>query len=230
MVSPVSLITGIFLLVGFAGLVMIATLLAVFLQSPISEGGYGYTPLQNANFTFAEWGGDVFAMLYVFFLQDKIPLWVCRHRGGGVWKPEYRLVLLIPSTIVSCIGLGIFGWALQGHRSIAVLVVATIMIFFGGVSFVPILNNYLAEAFTHHPIHAAVALNFYRLPLGLIVPFFITPWSARVGPGWVFGMMAFFTLFVALVISSLAFWGHEIRGCTFKRLQRSEEGEILKQP
>jgi len=227
LVSPVTLITGFFLFVAFAWVVAVSTLLAVFLQTPVKEGGYGYTPLQNADFTFCQWAGVFLAECYVALLQDRIPLMVCQRRGG-VWRPEYRLVTLIPLICLLVIGLGIFGSALQYHLSIGALAVGIILIDWAGSGIVPILNNYLSESFTHHPIHASAALNFYRLLLGLTVPFFIDPWTASVDVGWAFGMMAFFTLFAAGGLALLGFKGREIRAMTFKHLQSSEDGEVVK--
>ena len=47
-VMPVTLIVGIFQLVVFGWVVGIQSLLAVFLQSPVALGGYGFTAQQNA--------------------------------------------------------------------------------------------------------------------------------------------------------------------------------------
>ena len=47
-ISPVGLLTGTFVLGFFGWFVTINTLLTVFLQEPVKEGGYGFTPLRNA--------------------------------------------------------------------------------------------------------------------------------------------------------------------------------------
>lgn len=49
--SPVALLTGIYVMINFGWFVMINTLLTVFLQNPL-EGGYAFTPQQNAACTF----------------------------------------------------------------------------------------------------------------------------------------------------------------------------------
>lgn len=46
--SPATLLAGLFQLVMFGWFVMINTLLAVYLETPVDEGGYGMTPQQNA--------------------------------------------------------------------------------------------------------------------------------------------------------------------------------------
>ena len=42
------LIIGFYQLINFGWFVMVNTLLAIFLESPIEEGGYDFTPQQNA--------------------------------------------------------------------------------------------------------------------------------------------------------------------------------------
>lgn len=46
--SPATILAGLFQLVAFGWFVMINTLLAIYLETPEEEGGYGMTPQQNA--------------------------------------------------------------------------------------------------------------------------------------------------------------------------------------
>lgn len=47
-ISPVGLMGGMVLFVNFGWGVGVNTLLAIFLQSPVKVGGYGFTPEKNA--------------------------------------------------------------------------------------------------------------------------------------------------------------------------------------
>ena len=47
-ITPVTLLTGFFTLMTFGWYVMINTLLTVFLEEPVKEGGYHFTPQRNA--------------------------------------------------------------------------------------------------------------------------------------------------------------------------------------
>ena len=47
-ISPVTIFCGAFLLVSFGWAVAVTTMLAVFLQTPVALGGYGFTARQNA--------------------------------------------------------------------------------------------------------------------------------------------------------------------------------------
>lgn len=41
---------------------------------------------------------------------------------------------------------------------------------------VPICNNYAVECFVDHPVETTVAMNIWRLALGLALQFTATPW------------------------------------------------------
>lgn len=232
MISPVTLLSGAFLCLTFGWAVAVNTLLAVFLQSPVREGGYAFTPTQNALFTFNSWVAIVFAAVYDAAFNDRVPLWTCKRFGGGVWKPEYRLYpLLVPQLVLLPVGLGLFGAALQYHLHFMVLAFADFLIIFCEHVLAPVIINYVVENFTRHAAEATAVLNFYRLVLGLCVPFFIDGWEGAVGgPGWVFGMMAFLTLGGFAATGVLAWKGPEIRKVGFTRWLRvgeSEEGVDL---
>lgn len=122
------------------------------------------------------------------------------------------------------VGLGIFGSALEYHLHYMVLALAVFLINFCEIALVPVVITYVVECFTHHAAEVNTVLNFFRLILGSVVPFFIEPWLVRVGPDWVFGMMAFFTVFAFSLTGLLAWKGEDIRGCSLPSVRRSEEG------
>lgn len=168
-------------------------------------------------------------MLYGTLVADRLPLYLCKRFGKGIWKPEYRLHSLWFSTFLPApIGLVIFGCALQYHLHYMVLALGGFLVFFGTISTAPVSVNYLVECFTTHPVEVTSVLNFYRLCFGITIPFFIDSWFAAVGgPGWTFGMMAFFSLIpYSLVIFSM-FKGPAIRHRTGGTLATSEEGVKL---
>lgn len=223
---PVALIAGCFILVNFGWAVMISVLLTVFLQQPLSEGGYGFSTTQNAAFLFSIWVGLFAAQIYGAFLNDRLPLWLSR-RTGGKWHPEYRLSsLCFPGFIVLPIGLGIFGATLENYYYYMVLALATFLVAFAAFICVPIATNYIVECFPFHAFEASITMGFYRLVFGLAVPFFVNPWSDRVGVGWVFGMAAFFSLFMALMVVLLMWKGQVIRGWSLLLPNENTESDV----
>jgi hypothetical protein len=176
--------------------------------------------------TFSNWVGVIIAQIYSFLVNDRLPLWVCRRYGGGLWKPEYRLhaALWIPCVIIEPIGLGLFGVCLRYQLHYMLLAFASFLITFSGITSVPVMVNYVVENFRHLPNEAVAVMNFYRVALGIAVPFFIIPWFETLNTSWTFGMMAFFTLIADCFVIVLLIWGPKIREFSLIRRHNSEEG------
>jgi len=238
-------LTGAFGLASFGWFVTINTLLTIFLQEPKKKGGYAFTPQRNAAcespcafstplemlielVTFALWFGIFAAQTWGYLLNDLVPLWLCRRRGG-TWKPEFRLhSLWIPSLIIMPVGLGIFGAALQHHLHYMVLALGSFLVTFAAMASVPVAVNYLAECFRGHTVEVSAILGVYRLSLGLAVPFFIESWIKCIGgPGWVFGMAAFFSIFAFSLLAVLMWKGHQLRQVRLGSFGWDEEGTRL---
>ncbi|KAH8906155.1 MFS general substrate transporter [Coniochaeta sp. PMI_546] len=225
-VAPVLLIIAGFDTISFGFYVALNALTPVWLQLPVKAGGiYGFTVTQNAAFTFIHWIGFVVGLAYGHFFSDRIPLWLVA-RNKGVWKPEYRLHALWPTNFVLMpLGLGLVGIAMQYRLHWAVMAVAQFFVTIGSLVSIPITVNYICECFRTHTVEATLVLNSMRLFLGLSINFYINPWIAAVGVGWVYGMMAFFTVFAFMFLIALMIWGHKIREITPFRTSDSEEGQ-----
>ncbi len=173
----------------------------------------------------------ILSQIYGHLLADRIPLWFCR-RNDGVWKPEFRLhALWIPNFILSPIGLGLVGISMQYHLHWVVMAIGNFLVTFGALQGIPVTLNYIAECFRTHTVEAVVPLNSMRLFLGLTINFYINPWVAKVGVGWVYGSMAFFSAFSFLFIVILMWKGSEIREASPFHTASSEEGQkIIRKP
>lgn len=219
---------GIFTLISFGFYVGVNALTPVWLQKPLSAGGYGFTLKQNAAFTFCHWAGILVVQVYSHLLNDSLPLYLARKFNHSAWKPEYRLhVLWLPSLVLNPIGLGIFGAALQYHLHYMVLALGVFIVTIGALASVPVTVNYVVECFTRYPAEAGIVIGAYRIVYGLTISFYINPWVEAVGVGWVYGMMGFFAVFSFFFVMLLMWKGDVIRGLQFARLASSEEGERL---
>ena len=114
---------------------------------------------------------------------------------------------------------------MQYHLSWVVLAIAQVFVTFGSLSITPITVNYINECFIGHPAEASIAVNLYRVGLGLSVAFYIKEWVAKTGVGWAYGMMAFFEVGTFAFILLLMWKGHAIRSLNWRHLGKSEEGE-----
>lgn len=183
--QPITLLAGVFIAITFGWAVPVQTLIGVFLQLPTSQGGYGFSPLQTACFSFISWLSILFAEIYGLCLNDRVPLLLAKRRGKG-WRPEYRLypLLLVPLLLVPS-SLGLFGAALKKGLSYWALAVAFFGVNFSDAILLPVVLNYLSEGFGRKFTgEVFVVVNFYRFVLGGLVPFFFQGWMDAVGVNW----------------------------------------------
>ena len=169
--------------------------------------------------------GIIVAQAVGWSIGDTIPLWASRHFGHGVWRPEYRLWNIVLPGLVSPIGLGIFGAALQYHLHFMVLALGLFLVIFAATISVPICINYATECFLTSASEVAVAMNMYRLGFSIALGFFIFPWESAVGVGWVFGMAAFFEILVSGLVAVLIWRGETVRRMWSRGLMATEDGE-----
>ena len=107
-----------------------------------------------------------------------------------------------------------------------VLALGAFLVEFSALLCVPVCINYVVECFPGYAIEVATIIGVYRLALGLSLEFYFQPWSARVGIGWLFGMAAFLSLFVLLVMVGLAWQGRWLRRFMLvKDVAEPEEGK-----
>ncbi|KAG8170048.1 hypothetical protein KVR01_000793 [Diaporthe batatas] len=228
MFAPVILIIAGFDTIAFGFYVALNALTPVWLQMPLKAGGiYGFNVTENAAFTFVHWAGFMIGLVYGHFFSDRIPLWLAA-RNNGVWKPEYRLHALWPTNFVLMpLGLGLVGAAMQFRLHWWVMAVAQLFVTIGSLVSIPTTVNYICECFRTNTVEATLLLNSMRLFMGLSINFYIQPWIAAVGIGWVYGQQAFFTLFAFCFLIVLMIWGRQIRQLSPFSTSKSEEGQHI---
>lgn len=209
--SPAIAIIGIFLMIIFGWALIIDILSPLFLQTPLNKGGYAFTATQNAGFSFAEWIGLFVAQAFGSFFNDALPLWICKRYRRGVWTPELRLYCLCVPIAVLPVGLGIIGAAFENHYHYMVLALGVFLVIFAALLAQPIVINYAVECFMDYATECTIAIAVYRLGWGVAIPFYIAEWEKRVHLVWVFGMAAFLTLAVGLLVVLLVWKGHFLR-------------------
>ncbi|KAI9694493.1 MAG: hypothetical protein M1822_000109 [Bathelium mastoideum] len=225
---PATILCGTFSMINFGWGIAVTNLLSIFLQSPY-PAGYGFNPQQNAGFLFALWMGAFAAQTWGILVNDRLPLWIAKQRGGH-WRPEYRLhSLWFPGLFILPVGLGIFGVALQYHLHYMVLALGAFLSIFGSNSVMTVPINYLVETFPQNPQEVGTAMNLWRNAISVSVQFFISPWTKAVGIGWVFGMMAFFSVFAFMLIIILMMFGPRIRMVRLGHVGNSEEEKEIEE-
>lgn len=187
--------------------------------------------LSSLNFypvTFAGWIAIIGAQLIGVFLNDGLPLWICRRFYGGIWHPELRLYVLGITAIATPVGLGICGAALKMHYHYMVFALGYFITATAVLMAVPVATNYVAESFTRYGTESTLVMTFYRLSWGVAIPFFASQWIEKVGINWVYGIAAFITVGSWAFIQLLIWKGARLRKLSLIRsMVSTEEGTQL---
>ena len=89
------------------------------------------------------------------------------RRNDGIYEPEFRLVMAIPVTVATCIGLMGYGWSAQERDN---WIVPTV--FFGIISFGCALGSttsitFAVDSYRQYAGEALVTLNFSKSKLAI---------------------------------------------------------------
>ena len=126
-----------------------------------NKATYNFTPLQTGLVYISPFVGGVLGTAVAGKVSDIIVQSMSR-RNGGVYEPEFRLVMAIPVTIATCIGLMGYGWSAQERDN---WIVPTV--FFGIISFGCALGSttsitFAVDSYRQYAGEALVTLNFSK--------------------------------------------------------------------
>lgn len=131
--------------------------------SHIYESGevYNFTALQTGLIYISPFIGGLLGTMVAGKVSDVIVRFMTR-RNGGVYEPEFRLVMAIPIALTTVIGLMGFGWSAQERD---LWIVPTI--FFGLISFGCCLGSttsitFCVDSYRQYAGEALVTLNFSK--------------------------------------------------------------------
>ncbi|KAH6620128.1 major facilitator superfamily domain-containing protein [Boeremia exigua] len=143
---------------------------------------YNFTSLQVGLVYISPFVGGVLGTAVAGKVSDLIVRFMAR-RNDGVYEPEFRLVMALPITISTVIGLMGFGWSAEEKDH---YIVPTI--FFGVISFGCCLASttaitFVVDSYRVYAGEALVTLNFCKNVLhGFIFSLFFPHWLEAKGP------------------------------------------------
>lgn len=141
---------------------------------------YGYNQQTVGLFYISPFIGGILGSLTCGLLSDRIVRYLV-SKNKGVYEPEFRLVMIIPSTLFIAIGLMGYGWSSQVHNPWVAPV-----IFFGAMSFGSSMASTTAITFAvdSYKVFAAeslVSFNFLKNLLGFCFSLFNNKYADREG-------------------------------------------------
>ncbi|KAG6005719.1 hypothetical protein E4U21_007735 [Claviceps maximensis] len=195
-------------------LIVISETMAVIYRDPTK---YNFTALQTGLVYVSPFIGGVLGTGVAGKISDVIVRAMSR-RNGGLYEPEFRLVMAIPITISTCIGLIGFGWSVDARDH---WIVPTI--FFGVLSFGCSLGSttaitFCVDSYRQYAGEALVTLNFSKNILhGLVFSLFVSHWMSDDGPKTVYIWLGIIQLLVQLTTIPMFIFGKRARMWTVRK-------------
>ncbi|KAI5464149.1 major facilitator superfamily domain-containing protein [Mariannaea sp. PMI_226] len=194
-------------------LIVVSESIALIYRNPES---YNFDALQSGLVYVSPFVGGILGTGVAGKVSDVIVKAMAK-RNGGLYEPEYRLVMAIPILITTCIGLMGFGWS-AGERDN--WIVPTV--FFGIISFGCSLGSttsitFCVDSYRQYAGEALVTLNFSKNVLhGLVWSLFVTHWLKSDGPKDVYIWIGIIQLILMLFTIPMYIYGKRARMWTVR--------------
>lgn len=151
------------------------------------------------------------------WLADAIAKFMAR-RNNGVFEPEFRLVLMIPATILATIGFLGFGVTAQQGQPIA-WPVAFMAIHSLSVPFASTASlTYVIDCHPKDANQAFVTINFTKAVFTFIATTYANGWMMQVGPQAVFGIITSVNLAICGLTVPAYVFGKKFRSKVSSRM------------
>lgn len=178
---------------------------------------YNFTGLQTGLVYMSPFIGGILGTAVAGKVSDYIVRYMSR-RNGGLYEPEFRLVMAIPVAVCTTIGLMGYGWSAEEHDK---WIVPTV--FFGIVSFGCTLGSttaitFAVDSYRQYAGEALVTLNFAKNVLdGFVFSLFFNRWLDEDGPKDVFLALGGIQLGVLLLTIPMYIYGKRARMWTVRK-------------
>ncbi|KAM0322688.1 hypothetical protein ACHAQA_009279 [Verticillium albo-atrum] len=182
-----------------------------------TSDSYNFTALQTGLVYISPFVGGILGTAVAGKVSDIIVRALAR-RNGGLYEPEFRLVMAAPILITTVMGLMGFGWSAEERDH---WMVPTF--FFGVVSFGCSMGSttsitYCVDSYRQYAGEALVTLNFSKNILhGLVFSLFVTHWMASDGPKTMFIWLGVIQLICCLCSIPMYIFGKRARMWTVRK-------------
>ncbi|EAT77026.2 hypothetical protein SNOG_15651 [Parastagonospora nodorum SN15] len=195
-----------------ASFAILTSVQAIYLlQPPYNFGSEGVGLMNVAPFV-----GACIGFFFGGYFNDKLIVWLSK-RNGGIYEPEQRLWVSLPSIVLLPGSIIMFGVGLSHGAHWAVLAVAFGIFGFNFLLVNDIALAYVTDCYQELVGDALVGVVFIRNVLSVVVLFSLTPWTNGMGIQNVHILVAFIIFAVLLLPIPLLIWGKKARMATAVR-------------
>jgi MFS family permease len=163
--------------------------------------------------------GAAFGSLWAGVIADKITLWLAR-RNNGVREPEQRLWPLALTSVLSCVGLIVWGVGAQQHIHWAGLAIGLGILTFSVVAGGSMALSYNVDCFKDISGDTTSSVIVIRNTLGFAISYGITPWYTNMGLQNCFIMAGFLSLACTATFLVMIWKGKALRARSAERYWR----------
>jgi hypothetical protein len=130
----------------------------------------------------------------------------------GVYEPEFRLLAMIPATILTTIGFFLLGPAYAAKAPVVKLVALGLFFHVGGPFATSACLTYIFDTMGHSSTEAFVATSLFKSIFIFIATTYVPTWFAKVGPLYCFTLLAKLNLGFSLMTIPMYIFGKRLRG------------------
>lgn len=143
--------------------------------------------------------------------SDKLIQWMA-HRNNGIYKPEFRLILMLPAVIFSTLGFLLLGPLYANHASVVKLVVTGLVFHVSGPFAASACVTYIFDTMQNASTEAFVATSLFKHIFVFFATKYIPGWFAKVGPIHAYRTLAILNLSFAALTIPMYIYGKRLRG------------------
>lgn len=181
---------------------------------------YGYSAQHFGLFYVGPFVGGILGSLSTSFIGDRI-IRLMVKKNDGIYEPEFRLVMLIPATILSCLGLIGYGWSADEEDHWIAIVIFFSCLSFGSSMASTTAITFTVDSYKMFAAEALVSFNFAKNLLGFIFSLFNTDVFEKQGRKTTFVIYGVVQMFLSLCGIFVYVFGKKFRAWT-------DEKELLR--
>jgi len=189
-----------YVLISSAFLIAAYVATSFILSAVFSAPPYLFSAAQVGYLAVGPMIGGLLGTVFTGLIDGLIVKWIT-NKNGGIYEPEFRLFIMIPGMIFSCIGLFMYGYVLEIKAAAELTSFVQGVMVFGIIVGTISTTSYLLDAYRELSseifIMSMVTKNF----LFYGMTFFVNNWVAAAGPRNMFNVFGA----IAVVMYSGAF-------------------------
>ncbi|KAF2856522.1 MFS general substrate transporter [Plenodomus tracheiphilus IPT5] len=136
-----------------------------------------------------------------------------KKKNNGVGRPEFRVPLMIPSSLLVPIGLFWYGWSAQAKVHWIMPNIGAAIFCAGMIISFQCIQTYLVDSYTRYSASAIAAAGFLRSLAGCGFPLFAPAMYKALDFGWGNSLLGFVALALGIPAPFLLwFYGESLRG------------------